>query len=38
MAAAVVYIALKTVEQVEASLVSDSYIETIAELTKIKTG
>ncbi len=33
LAGAVIYIALKTVEQVEPTLVSDSFIEIISELT-----
>jgi hypothetical protein len=38
VAAAVIYIGLKTVEQVETSLDSDSFLEDIAQLTKIKVG
>ena len=36
IAAAVVFIALKTVEQVESSLDADGYLEQIAELTKVE--
>jgi hypothetical protein len=35
VAAAVIYIGLKTVEQVETSLDSDSFLEDIAQLSKI---
>jgi len=38
LAAAVIYIALKTVEQVESSLISDSFLEIIAKNAQIKTG
>lgn len=38
MAAAVIYIGLKTVEQVQPSLGSDTFLDEIAELTQIKAG
>lgn len=38
LAAAVIYIGLKTVEQVEPSLVSDNYLETIAKSAQLKIG
>lgn len=37
IAAGVIYISLKTVEQVESRLVSDEYIESISELVGLKT-
>ena len=38
MAAAVLFIGLKTVEQVETSLDADSYMERISEITGVKIG
>jgi len=38
LAAAVIYIALKTVEQVESKLVSDNYLEIIAKNAQLKIG
>ena len=38
MAAAVLFIGLKTVEQVETSLDADSYMESISEITGVKIG
>ena len=38
LAAAVIYIALKTVEQVESRLVSDNYLEMIAKNAELKIG
>lgn len=37
LAAAVIFIGLKTVEQVETKLISDNYILPISELCQIKT-
>ena len=38
LAAAVIYISLKTVEQVESTLVPDNFLEIIAKTSQLKTG
>lgn len=38
LASAIIYISLKTVEQVETSLISDNYLEIIAKFAQLKTA